>query len=59
CKQGDLDLRPELCHDPSVCKNYFFLCCEYCSRYFTLPTRTTIAPYGRTFVNAYMNEDLW
>ncbi|XP_055887537.1 uncharacterized protein LOC106078253 isoform X2 [Biomphalaria glabrata] len=44
CKQGDLDLRPELCHDPSVCKNYFFLCCEYCSRYFTLPTRTTIAP---------------
>ncbi|XP_055887586.1 uncharacterized protein LOC106073612 isoform X2 [Biomphalaria glabrata] len=45
CKPGALDLRPELCHDPSVCKNQFFLCCEYCLTYFTLPTRTTISRY--------------
>uniref|UniRef100_A0A2C9M4Q8 Uncharacterized protein n=1 Tax=Biomphalaria glabrata TaxID=6526 RepID=A0A2C9M4Q8_BIOGL len=46
CKPGALDLRPDLCHGPSVCKNQFFLCCEYCLTYFTLPTRTTISRYA-------------
>ncbi|XP_055889858.1 uncharacterized protein LOC106080032 isoform X2 [Biomphalaria glabrata] len=44
CEPGALDLRPDLCYDLSVCKDQFFLCCEYCSRYFTLPIRTTISP---------------
>ncbi|XP_055888614.1 uncharacterized protein LOC106052213 isoform X4 [Biomphalaria glabrata] len=44
CEPGALDLRPDLCYDLSVCKDQFYLCCEYCSRYFTLPAKTTISP---------------
>ncbi|XP_055889789.1 uncharacterized protein LOC106065898 isoform X2 [Biomphalaria glabrata] len=45
CEPGDLDLRPDLCTSSSVCKNEFFLCCDYCSRFFTLPAKTTRSPY--------------
>ncbi|XP_055887541.1 uncharacterized protein LOC106076033 isoform X2 [Biomphalaria glabrata] len=44
CEPGALDLKPDLCYDLSVCKDQFYLCCEYCSRYFTLPAKTTISP---------------
>ncbi|XP_055887584.1 uncharacterized protein LOC106068867 isoform X4 [Biomphalaria glabrata] len=43
CEPGALDLRPDLCNSLSVCKDQFYLCCDYCSKYFTLPTKTTTA----------------
>ncbi|XP_055861858.1 uncharacterized protein LOC129922012 isoform X5 [Biomphalaria glabrata] len=57
CEPGDLDLRPEQCLSPSVCKTQPLQCCNYCSFYFktesittpTIPFITPISPKRKIF----------
>ncbi|KAI8761486.1 A disintegrin and metalloproteinase with thrombospondin motifs 7, partial [Biomphalaria glabrata] len=41
CEPGDLDLRPEQCLGPSVCKTQPLKCCNFCSLYFKNKSMTT------------------
>ncbi|XP_055886540.1 uncharacterized protein LOC106057749 isoform X2 [Biomphalaria glabrata] len=41
CEPGDLDLKPEQCLNPSVCKTQPLQCCNYCSLYFKNKSMTT------------------
>ncbi|KAI8739957.1 A disintegrin and metalloproteinase with thrombospondin motifs 7 [Biomphalaria glabrata] len=41
CEPGDLDLRPELCTNTSVCQTKSSLCCHYCSLHYKSATTST------------------
>ncbi|XP_055895375.1 uncharacterized protein LOC129927855 [Biomphalaria glabrata] len=41
CEPGDLDLRPELCTNTSVCQTKASLCCHYCSLHYKSATTST------------------
>ncbi|XP_055881383.1 uncharacterized protein LOC129925651 isoform X2 [Biomphalaria glabrata] len=41
CEPGDLDLRPELCTNTSVCLTKSSLCCHYCSLHYNSSTTST------------------
>ncbi|XP_055887106.1 uncharacterized protein LOC106053118 isoform X2 [Biomphalaria glabrata] len=41
CEPGDLDLRPELCTNTSVCLTNRSQCCDYCSLHYNSSTTST------------------
>ncbi|KAI8747905.1 ADAM family mig-17 [Biomphalaria glabrata] len=41
CEPGDLDLRPQLCTNISICKTQPTQCCNYCSIHFNTQTTST------------------
>ncbi|XP_055878735.1 uncharacterized protein LOC129924971 isoform X1 [Biomphalaria glabrata] len=41
CEPGDLDLRPELCTNTSVCQTKSSLCCHYCSLHYKSANTST------------------